>query len=83
MIAIFSNFSLFACTNFIITKGASKDGSCMVSYAADSHTLYGELYYRPAADYPAGAMMDVIEWDTAKDWDRFRRSPIPIRWWEI
>ncbi|MCQ2285391.1 MAG: C69 family dipeptidase [Bacteroidales bacterium] len=55
-----------ACTNFIITKGASQDGSCMVSYAADSHTLYGELYYRPAADYAPGSMMDVIVWDTGE-----------------
>lgn len=54
------------CTNFIITKGASADGSCMVTYAADSHTLYGELYFRPAADYPAGTLMDVIEWDTGR-----------------
>ncbi|MBO7647066.1 MAG: C69 family dipeptidase [Bacteroidales bacterium] len=55
-----------ACTNFIVTKGASKDGSCMLTYSADSHQLYGELYYRPAADYPIGAMMDVIEWDSGK-----------------
>ncbi|MDR0368806.1 MAG: C69 family dipeptidase, partial [Bacteroidales bacterium] len=33
-----------ACTNFIVTKGASKDGSTFITYAADSHTLYGELY---------------------------------------
>lgn len=56
----------FACTNFIVTKGASKDGSCFLTYAADSHSLYGELYYRPAADYPAGTMMDIVEWDTGK-----------------
>jgi dipeptidase len=55
-----------ACTNFIITKGASVNGSTMISYAADSHTLYGELYYWPARDYPAGTMLDVIEWDTNK-----------------
>ena len=54
----------FACTNFIVTKGASKDGSVMVSYSADSHTLYGELYHWAAATYPAGTMMDVIEWDS-------------------
>lgn len=56
----------FACTNFIVTKGASKDGSCFLTYAADSHSLYGELYYHPAADYPAGTMMDIVEWDTGK-----------------
>ena len=55
-----------ACTNFLITKGASTDGSTMITYAADSHTLFGELYYRPAADYPEGAMYDVYEWDTGK-----------------
>ncbi len=58
--------SAMACTNFIVTKGASRDGSCFLTYAADSHQLYGELYYRPAANYPAGSMMDVIEWDTGK-----------------
>ena len=58
-------FSL-ACTNFLISKGASIDGSTMITYAADSHTLYGELYYQPAADYPAGALRDIYEWDTGK-----------------
>jgi dipeptidase len=55
-----------ACTNFLFTKGATVDGSVMITYSADSHTLYGELYYKPAKDYPAGTMMDVIEWDTGK-----------------
>ena len=55
-----------ACTNILVSKGASADGSCMISYAADSHTLFGELYFRPAADWPEGAMLDVREWDTGK-----------------
>lgn len=55
-----------ACTNFLISRGASIDGSTMITYAADSHTLYGELYYQPAADYPAGALRDIYEWDTGK-----------------
>ena len=55
-----------ACTNYLITKGASTDGSTMISYAADSHVLYGELYHWPAAKYPAGTMMKVYEWDTGK-----------------
>ena len=53
-----------ACTNVIVTKGASKDGSVMVSYSADSHQLYGELYHRPAALYPKGSIFKIIEWDT-------------------
>ena len=52
-----------ACTNVIVTKGASADGSCMVTYAADSHQLYGELYFHRAADWPAGSMLDVYDWD--------------------
>lgn len=63
---LFTSLAGFACTNFIITKGASKDGSVMVSYAADSHLLYGELYHWPAKKYPKGTMLKVYEWDTGK-----------------
>ncbi|HUW05139.1 MAG TPA: C69 family dipeptidase, partial [Williamwhitmania sp.] len=55
-----------ACTNFLITKGASADGSTILSYSADSHTLYGELYHWSAQTYPAGTMMNIYEWDTGK-----------------
>jgi dipeptidase len=55
-----------ACTNFLITKGASVNGSTMITYAADSHTLYGELYFWQAAKYPAGTMLKVYEWDSGK-----------------
>lgn len=55
-----------ACTNYLVTKGASKDGSTMISYAADSHLLYGELYHWPAGEWPEGTMMDIYEWDTGK-----------------
>ena len=55
-----------ACTNFLFTKGATKDGSTMITYAADSHVLYGELYYRRAATYPAGTMFRVVDWDSGK-----------------
>ena len=53
-----------ACTNVIITKGASADGSCMVTYAADSHPLYGALYFHPAANWPVGSKLDVYDWDS-------------------
>jgi dipeptidase len=38
----------------------------MITYAADAHVLYGELYFIPAADYPPGSFLDVYEWDTNK-----------------
>lgn len=55
-----------ACTNFIITKGASTDSSVMVSYAADSHALYGALYHTAGGKHKAGAMLPVYEWDTGR-----------------
>ncbi len=62
----FSIREINACTNFLITKGASVDGSTMVTYAADSHLLYGELYHWPSTDYPSGSWLDIYEWDTGK-----------------
>lgn len=55
-----------ACTSLIATPGATDKGSSMVTYAADSHTLYGALYHQAAADHPKGAMRPVVEWDTGK-----------------
>ncbi|MDA3821007.1 MAG: C69 family dipeptidase [Bacteroidales bacterium] len=55
-----------SCTNFLVTPGASANGTSMITYAADAHVLYGELYFTPAAYYPAGTMLSVIEWDTHK-----------------
>ena len=55
-----------ACTNFLVGKDASADGSTMISYAADSYALYGFLHHAPAADHPAGAMREVNDWDTGK-----------------
>ncbi|MCX6325434.1 MAG: C69 family dipeptidase [Bacteroidia bacterium] len=62
-----------ACTNFLVTKGASANGSTMITYSADSHQLYGELYYWPARDYPQGSFLDVYEWDTHKYMGKIRQ----------
>ncbi len=55
-----------ACTNLLVGKNASVDGSTIITYAADSHTLFGDLQYLPAADHPAGAMREIIDWDSGK-----------------
>lgn len=55
-----------ACTNFIVTKGASTDGSIMVTYAADSHQLYGALYHTPAGRHRAGTLLPVCDWDSGR-----------------
>ena len=64
-LAIWSS-NVFGCTNFLVTPGASVNGTAMITYAADAHVLYGELYFTPAADYPPGTLLDVYEWDTNK-----------------
>ena len=64
--AVVCGAEAFACTNLIVTKGASANGCNMCTYAADSHQLYGELHFTPAADYPAGAIMEIRDWDSGK-----------------
>ena len=63
---LFAGYNANACTNYLVTKGASTDGSVMISYAADSHVLYGELYHWPAKKWPEGSMLDIYDWDTGK-----------------
>ncbi len=55
-----------ACTNLIAGPKATADGSVMVTYAADSHNLYGMLTHTPAADHAPGTVRKVVEWDTGK-----------------
>ncbi|HSN91139.1 MAG TPA: C69 family dipeptidase [Anaeromyxobacteraceae bacterium] len=65
-----------ACTSILVARGASSDGSTFITYAADSHELYGELAHAPAGKHPPGAMRDVYEWDTGKFLGRIRQAPV-------
>ena len=56
----------FACTNFIVTKGASLDQSVMITYAADSHTRYGAMAFYPAADHRPGDVCEVFHYENGK-----------------
>lgn len=55
-----------ACTNLLVGRKASLTGSTMISYNADSHQLYGDLHFVPAADHQPGEMRQVIDWDSQK-----------------
>ncbi|MCW3804636.1 dipeptidase [Plebeiibacterium marinum] len=74
-LSIFAPNATNACTNFLITKKASADGSTMISYAADSHDLFGELYYWPGQEWPDDAMLDIHEWDTGKYLGQIKQAP--------
>ena len=55
-----------ACTNIIVGKGASADGSVMVTYSADSYGMYGNIYHHVGGVHAKGEMRKVYDWDTNK-----------------
>ena len=65
-LALMSVEPALACTSLIAGKNATPDGSVLVTYAADSHTLYGELYNRPGGKHAPGTMRKIVEWDTGR-----------------
>jgi dipeptidase len=66
LLVLFTTTLTFPCTNLLVGKKASTDGSTIISYAADSYGLYGELYHWPAKEYKPGEMLKVYEWDSGK-----------------
>lgn len=64
--AILCAASALACTGLIAAPGATADGSTLITYAADSHTLFGELYHKQGGKHEKGTMRKVVEWDTGK-----------------
>lgn len=65
-----------ACTNILVTKGASADGSTFISYAADSHELFGSLIATPAGVHGPGETRDIIDWDSGTFLGRIRQAPV-------
>jgi dipeptidase len=74
---LFSSFTIFllvlwlpnlssACTNYILTRGSTSDGSGFITYAADSHTRYGAVAFYPAADHQPDALCEVFHYESGK-----------------
>ena len=55
-----------ACTNLIVSRGATTDGSTFITYAADSHTRYGQMRYCPAADHRPGETLRLYNYGSLK-----------------
>lgn len=66
----------FACTNFIVGKKASTDGSVIVSYNADSYGMYGNLYHHAGGTHKDGEMRQIYEWDTNKYLGEIPQAPV-------
>jgi dipeptidase len=65
-----------ACTSYLVTKGASADGSTFITYAADSHTLYGDLEVLPGGVHAPGLTIPIHDWDTGKYLGRIPQAPV-------
>ena len=65
-----------ACTNFIVGKAASTDGSVIVSYNADSYGMYGNMYRHVGGKHAPGEMRKIYEWDTNKYLGEIPQAPV-------
>ena len=61
-----ATLNALACTNLIVGKNASADGSVMISYSADSYGMFGFLYHSPAGKHEKGVMIDIYDWDSGE-----------------
>ncbi len=64
IISVVITVPTLACTNFLVGKDASADGSTFISYSADSYGMYGKLLYYPAAKHAKGEMRRIVDGDT-------------------
>ena len=66
---------VFSCTNFIVGKKASADGSVFCTYNADDYGMFIGLAHYPAGKHTKGEMRDIIDWDTHKYHGKIPEAP--------
>lgn len=66
----------FACSNLIVGKKASVDGSVMVSYNADDYGMFGHLCHYPAGTHPKGSMRQIYDWDSGVYHGEIEEAPV-------
>lgn len=71
---IFNN-NADSCTNVLVTKGATVDGSTMITYNADAGGFMEPLYFLQAADHQPGEMLDIYDWDSGKYLGKIKQIP--------
>ncbi|WP_297226273.1 C69 family dipeptidase [uncultured Prevotella sp.] len=65
-----------ACTNLIVGKNASVDGSVLVSYNADDYGMFGHLCHYPAGTHKKGEMRKIFDWDTGEYHGEIPEAPV-------
>ncbi len=68
-----------ACTNFLLSKGSTTDGSTMITYAADSHTRYGQLRYHAGGTHQPGEMLSLYNYGSLKHQIDIPQAPYTYR----
>ena len=66
----------FACSNLIVGKKASVDGSVMVSYNTDDYGMFGHLCHYPAGTHPKGSMRQIYDWDSGVYHGEIEEAPV-------
>ena len=66
LFTILFSSAVYPCTNLLVTKGASADGSTMITYNADAGGFMEPLFYLPRMQHAPGSMLEVYDWDTGK-----------------
>lgn len=66
----------FACSNLIVGKKASVDGSVLVSYNADDYGMFGYLCHYPAGTHPKGTMRAIYDWDSGVYHGEIEEAPV-------
>lgn len=66
----------FACSNLIVGKKASVDGSVLVSYNADDYGMFGYLCHYPAGTHPKGTMRQIYDWDSGVYHGEIEEAPV-------
>lgn len=61
---VFSCIDAMACTNLIVGRKASADGSVMITYSADDYGSFGYLHFYPAGDHAPGTMRPLYDYET-------------------
>lgn len=73
---LFASSGALACSNLIVGKKASVDGSVMVSYNADDYGMFGHLCHYPAGTHPKGTMRQIYDWDSGVYHGEIEEAPV-------
>lgn len=68
-----------SCTNFIVTKGASTDGSVFITYNADAGGFMEPFYFMPGGKHNPGEMVDVYDWDSGKYLGKIKQAAVTYK----